>query len=112
LNVVEFGTGGHREDGRPLDADRVHGVDPVVDFFRGLGVRVRVHVDDGEFRLGDVGDRDFVNRLRAVVFEEDVFGGGLGAGEGGVGLFREGEGKALQDRPTVRPVGSIMGAAK
>src|ERR1700758_4407114 len=89
LSFVELSAGGHGQDERLLYTDGVHRADPLVNFLGGLGVGVRVHVDDRILRLGNQGDGNLVDRLRAVVLEEDGFRGCRNAGGGQrIGFFR------------------------
>ena len=55
------------------NSDFIHILDPLGNLFWRLGVRVGVHIDDGEFRFGNICNRNFVERLRLVVLEQYGF---------------------------------------
>src|SRR6266571_2660086 len=73
-NLVKLRADGHGQDDGLLDADLVHVADPLVNLCRSLGVRMRVHVDDGIFCLWNFRDRNLVDGLRPVVLQKDRLG--------------------------------------
>jgi len=80
LNVVKLRAGGHGQDDRLFDANLVYGADPLVDLLRGLGIGMRVHVDDRVLGPRDFRNKDFVDRRRAIVLEQQGLGKGGACG--------------------------------
>jgi hypothetical protein len=71
VDIIKLCAGSHGKDDSFLNANLIHVLDPFLNLLRSLGVRMRVHVDDGIFGLVDLRDGNFIDRFRAVVIEEN-----------------------------------------
>ncbi len=91
LKRIEPGARCAGQDNGLGDPDLVHGFHPLQDLLRGSAIDVGVHVNGRILRLGDLGDRDLVDWLGAIILEVKLVRQDLR--RGGAGLREQEQGK-------------------